>query len=66
MLSCLHPNQGDIIYGDQCGTISIWDLAMNVGKRETVAPKDGEDVAIRECASLCHFFSFVHPRAACC
>lgn len=31
MLSCavLHPNQGEIVVGDESGTISVWDLSVN-------------------------------------
>ena len=40
----LHPNQGDLISGDQDGTIRVWDLTANKCRKEMVP--EGE-VAIR-------------------
>ena len=35
----LHPNQGDIIFGDQSGRVRIWDLTEN-NARELYAEDD--------------------------
>ena len=40
----LHPNQSELISGDQNGNIRVWDLAMNACSRELIP--DGE-IAIR-------------------
>jgi G protein beta subunit-like protein len=41
---CLHPNQAELLSGDQNGNVRVWDLAANACSRELVP--DGE-VAIR-------------------
>ena len=43
----LHPNQGEIIFGDQSGRVRIWDLTENVSKELYV---DSEEVPIRSLA----------------
>lgn len=43
----LHPNQGEIIFGDQSGRVRIWDLTENVPKELYV---DSEEVPIRSLA----------------
>eukprot|EP00002_Diphylleia_rotans_P025650 TRINITY_DN5079_c0_g2_i1.p1 TRINITY_DN5079_c0_g2~~TRINITY_DN5079_c0_g2_i1.p1 ORF type:complete len:309 (-),score=55.25 TRINITY_DN5079_c0_g2_i1:1623-2549(-) len=30
----LHPNQGEIVFGDQLGNVRVWDLAMNKCSRD--------------------------------
>ena len=45
MVNCavLHPNQVEIIFGDQSGRIRIWDLQTNTARDL----KDQDDVGIR-------------------
>lgn len=42
--ACLHPNQGEIVSGDQDGFIRVWDLTANACSYELVP--DGK-VAVR-------------------
>lgn len=43
---CLHPNQKEIIIGDQSGRVLVWDLMANDCHRELV-PEEGDMPAIR-------------------
>jgi target of rapamycin complex subunit LST8 len=43
----LHPNQGEIIFGDQSGRVRIWDLTEQVAKELYI---DAEETPIRSLA----------------
>mmetsp|Transcript_94730 Transcript_94730/g.130473 ORF Transcript_94730/g.130473 Transcript_94730/m.130473 type:complete len:128 (+) Transcript_94730:338-721(+) len=49
MVNCavLHPNQGEIIFGDQSGRVRIWDLTTNEAHD---LYDDCDDIAIRSIA----------------
>ena len=43
----LHPNQGEIIFGDQSGRVRTWDLTENVPKELYI---NDEEIPIRSLA----------------
>ena len=54
---CLHPNQSDLICGDESGAIKVWDLTVPSGATDKSALKEEftplSDVAIRSISIVC-------------
>ena len=45
----LHPNQQDLVIGDQNGTVSIWNLRQGVEQAEHIVPEPGASI---QCVSV--------------
>ena len=51
----LHPNQSELISGDQSGAIKVWNLASSVNSHDEYIPL--ADVPIRSLSIVCIYYS---------